>query len=82
MKQVASRDKQFLSVCIFLTFSVSLQPYKIKSAYKALAAIPTNTLLQEQQVSVYHGELVQHTVHLSDCELRDRPSHMLLSYRN
>ncbi|KTG04230.1 hypothetical protein cypCar_00034530, partial [Cyprinus carpio] len=29
------------------------ETYKIKSTYKALAAIPTNTLLLEQQVSCF-----------------------------
>lgn len=48
-----------LKLCCFFSFSTlpllfgyPFQQYKIKSSYKAFAAIPTNTLLLEQKVSV------------------------------
>lgn len=38
--------------CYLIDFSLSeLQTHKIKLGYKSLAAIPTNTLLLDQQVS-------------------------------
>lgn len=35
---------------LYLLLSIKIQPHKIKSSYKSLAAIPTNTLLLDQQV--------------------------------
>lgn len=37
---------------LFLLSGLPFQQYKIKTSYKAFAAIPTNTLLMEQKVSV------------------------------
>ncbi|XP_066534364.1 muscular LMNA-interacting protein [Hoplias malabaricus] len=49
------------------------KPYKIKSAYKAMAAIPTNTLLLEQQAINDDVEKNEASLHASDKDAVEDP---------